>query len=203
MNGCSFSGTSRTGGCRSSAGFGLDRTWGIGDEIDIDLKEEPDFFEKSMFKDGRLDFRIGDGGEMGMGREILGKVKDLRADEGVAGALTEVGKGIGEAVIVCERCSKGGWLWSAIIRGATGVSFVVENTKEGDLEDEDGVTRDSAEEDNGGEGLRANIFLLLSTSGSDTSEAEVSSWSDGESGEAMSGGEFMLSDESEAWAYIV
>ena len=172
----------------------------MGAEIDIDFKEEPDFFEKSMFKDGRLDLRIGDGDEVGMGKEILGKVKDLRVDEGVAGALTEVGKGMGEAVMVRERCSNGGWLWSAIIRGATGVSFVAENTKEGDLEDVDGVTRDSAEEDNGGEGLRANAFPLLSTSGNDTSEAEVSSWSDGESGEAMPGGEFMLSNESEAWA---
>ena len=35
----------------------------------------------------------------------------------------------------------------------------------------------------------------MSTSGNDTSEAEVSSWSDGESAETISGGEFMLSEE--------
>ena len=185
----------------SGVDFGLGWTWGIGDEIDIDLKEEPDFFEKSIFKDGRLDLpRSGDEEDGEMGKEILEKVKDLRIDEGVAGALTEVGKGMGEAVIVCGSCSKGGWLWSAIIRGATGVSFVLENTKEGGLEDVDGVTKDSAEEDNGGEDLRTNAFPLLSTSGSDTSEAEVSSWSDEESGDTMSGGELMLNNESEAWA---
>ena len=39
---------------------------------------------------------------------ILGKVKDLRLDEGVAGALSEVGKGMGEGAIVCGGCSKGG-----------------------------------------------------------------------------------------------
>ena len=54
------------------------------------------------------------------------------------------------------------------------MSFVVENTKEGGLEDVDGVTRDSAEEDNGREGLRVSTSSL-STSGNDTSEAEVSS----------------------------
>jgi hypothetical protein len=43
-----------------------------------------------------------------MGREILGKVKDLRIDEGVAGALTEVGKGMGEVAMVCGIFSKGG-----------------------------------------------------------------------------------------------
>jgi len=50
----------------------------MGDEIDIDLREEPDFLEKSKFKDGRLDLlRVGDGeDEMGKGR--LGKVRDLR-----------------------------------------------------------------------------------------------------------------------------
>ena len=131
------------------------------------------------------------------GKEILGKVKDLRADEGVAGALNEVGKGMGEVAIVCGSCSKGGWLWSAIIGGAKGVSFAAENTKEGGLEDVDGVTRDSAEEDNGREGLRMRTFSLLSTSGIDTSEAEASSWSDEESGETISGGELMLSSESE------
>ena len=36
---------------------------------------------------------------------------------------------------------------------------------------------------------------FMSTSGNDTSEAEVSSWSDGESAETISGGEFMLSEE--------
>ena len=81
----------------------------MGDEIDIDLREEPDFLEKSRFKDGRLDLvRIGDGDEDEMGKERLEKVRDLRIDEGVAGALTEVGKGMGEVVIVCGRCSKGG-----------------------------------------------------------------------------------------------
>jgi len=75
----------------------------------------------------------------------------------------------------------------------------VENTKEGGLEDVDGVTRDSAEEDSGREGLRVSVSSL-STSGNDTSEAEVSSWSDEESGEAISGGEFMLRSESEACA---
>jgi len=55
------------------------------------------------------------------------------------------------------------------------VSFAVENTKEGGFEDVEGVTRDSAEEDNGREGLRVSASPLLSTSGSDTSEAEVSS----------------------------
>ena len=133
-----------------------------------------------------------------MDKERLGKVKDLRADEGVAGALTEVGKGMGEVVMVCGECSKGGWLWSAIMTGAMGVSFAIENTKEGGLEEVDGVIRDSAEEDSGGEGLRMNASLLLRTSGSDMSEAEVSPWSDEESGETISGGELMLNNESEA-----
>lgn len=77
------------------------------------------------------------------------------------------------------------------------MSFVAENTNEGGLEEVDGVTRDSTEEDNGREGLR---MRLLSTSGNDTSEAEVSSWSDGESAEILSVGELMLNSESEAWA---
>ena len=55
------------------------------------------------------------------------------------------------------------------------MSFAVENTNEGGLEEVDGVTRDSTEEDNGGEGLRMSLFSLLNTSGNDTSEAEVSS----------------------------
>ena len=77
----------------------------MGDEIDMDLKEEPDFFEKRRFRDGRLDIlRTGDWDE----GEILGKVKDLRADEGVAGALTEVGKGMGEVMMVRGCCSKSG-----------------------------------------------------------------------------------------------
>ena len=77
--------------------------------MEIDLKEEPDFLEKSRVKDGRLDLlRAGDGGEGVAGKEILGKVKDLRTDEGVAGALSEVGKGIGEVVIVDRSCSNGG-----------------------------------------------------------------------------------------------
>lgn len=80
------------------------------------------------------------------------------------------------------------------------MSFVVENTNEGGLEEVDGVTRDSAEEDNGGEGLRVSLFSLLSTSWNDTSEAEVSSWRDGESVETISGGELMLDNESEACA---
>ena len=172
----------------------------MGDEIDIDLKEEPDFLAKSRFKDGRLDLlRIDDCEEGEMGKEILEKVRDLRVDEGVAGALTEVGKGMGEWVIVCGRCSKGGWVWSAIIGGARGVSFVTENTKEGGLEDVDGVIRDSAEEDNRREGLRVSLLSPLSTSGSDTSEAEMSSWNDEESVEVMSCGEFTLGNESEAW----
>lgn len=80
----------------------------MGEEIEIDLKEEPDFFEKSKFKDGRLDLlRAGDGEEGVAGKERLGKVKDLRIDEGVAGALAEVGKGMGEVAIVCASCSKG------------------------------------------------------------------------------------------------
>lgn len=82
------------------------------------------------------------------------------------------------------------------------MSFVAENTKEGGLEDVEGVTRDSAEEDNGREGLRVSVFSP-STSGNDTSEAEVSSWSDEESVEVISGGEFMLSNESEACTKIV
>ena len=173
----------------------------MGDEIDMDLKEEPDFFEKRRFKDGRLDnLRIGDWDEGEMGNEILGKVKDLRVDEGVAGALTEVGKGMGEVVILRGRWSNSGWLWSAIITGAKGVSFATVNTKEGGLEDVEGVARDSAEEDNGGEGLRMNASPPLSTSGNDASEAEASSGSDEESGEDIPGGELMLRDESEAWA---
>lgn len=81
----------------------------MGEEIDIDLKEEPDFLEKSRFKDGRLDLlRAGDGDEGVVGKTRLGNVKDLRIDEGVAGALTEVGKGMGEVLIVCGRDSKGG-----------------------------------------------------------------------------------------------
>ena len=80
------------------------------------------------------------------------------------------------------------------------MSFAAVNTKEGGLEDVDGVARDSAEEDSGGEGLRMNTSPPLSTSGNDVSEAEASSGSDEESGEDMSGGELMLSDESEAWA---
>jgi len=76
--------------------------------MESDLKEEPDFLENSRFKDGRLDLlRAGDEGEGVAGKEILWKVKDLRADEGVAGALSEVGKGIGEVVIV-GSCSNGG-----------------------------------------------------------------------------------------------
>lgn len=81
-----------------------------------------------------------------------------------------------------------------------GVSFAAENTKEGGLEDVDGVTSDSAEEDSGGEDLRVNTFPPLSTSRNDTSEAEASSASDEESGETISGGELMLNNESEAWA---
>lgn len=80
------------------------------------------------------------------------------------------------------------------------MSFAAENTNEGGLDEVDGVTSDSAEEDNGREGLRVSLFSLLSTSGSDTSEADVSSWSDGESVEIISGGELMLSNESEACA---
>ena len=81
----------------------------MGDEIDKDLNEEPDFFEKRRFKDGRLDnLRTGDWDEGEMGNEILGKVKDLRVDDGVAGALTEVGKGMGEVVSLRGRCSKSG-----------------------------------------------------------------------------------------------
>jgi hypothetical protein len=80
------------------------------------------------------------------------------------------------------------------------VSFAAENTKEGGLDDVDGVTRDSAEEDNGGEGSRASLSSLLSTSGNDISEAEVLSRSDRESAEIISGGELMLRDESEACA---
>ena len=81
----------------------------MGDEIDMDLKEEPDFFEKRRFRDGRLVIlRTGDWDEGEMGKEILGNVKDLRADEGVAGALTEVGKGMGEVVMVRGSCSKSG-----------------------------------------------------------------------------------------------
>lgn len=74
----------------------------MGDEIDIDLREEPDFLEKSRFKDF---LRVGDGDEDVRGKEILENVRDLRIDEGVAGALAEVGKGMGEAMIVCARCS--------------------------------------------------------------------------------------------------
>jgi hypothetical protein len=81
----------------------------MGEEIDIDLREEPDFLEKSRFKDGRLDLlRAGDGDEGVAEKGILGKLRDLRLDEGVAGALAEVGKGIGEVAIVCRGCSKGG-----------------------------------------------------------------------------------------------
>jgi len=88
-----------------------------------------------------------------------------------------------------------------MITGVMGVSFAAVNTKEGGLEDVDGVARDSAEEDNGGEGLRMNVPPLLSTSGNDASEGEVSSWSDEEdSGEDISGGELTLNDESEARA---
>ena len=43
-----------------------------------------------------------------------------------------------------------------MITGVMGVSFAAVNTKEGGLEDVDGVARDSAEEDNGGEALRMN-----------------------------------------------
>ena len=71
------------------------------------------------------------------------------------------------------------------------------------LEDVDGVTRDSVEEDDGREGLRVNLSSLLSTSGNNTSEAEMSSWSNGESAEIVPGEEFMLSEESEACAYTV
>ena len=81
----------------------------MGEEIDIDLKEEPDFLEKSRFKDGRLDLlRAGDGDEDVVGKTRLGNVKDLRIDEGVTGALAEVGMGMGEVLIVCGRNSKGG-----------------------------------------------------------------------------------------------
>lgn len=76
----------------------------MGEEMEIDLREEPDFLEKRRFKDL---LRAGDEGEGVAGKEIFGKVKDLRADEGVAGALTEVGKGIGDVVIV-GSCSNGG-----------------------------------------------------------------------------------------------
>lgn len=77
--------------------------------MENDLKEEPDFLEKSRFRDGRLDLlRAGDGGEGVAGKEILEKVKDLRADEGVAGALSEVGKGIGEVANVVGSWSNGG-----------------------------------------------------------------------------------------------
>ena len=55
------------------------------------------------------------------------------------------------------------------------MSFATENTREGGLEEVEGVARDSAEEDNGREGLRVSVFPLLSTSWNDTSEAEVSS----------------------------
>jgi len=80
----------------------------MGDEIDIDLREEPDFLEKSRFKDGRLDLlRTCVCDEGVIGNERLGKVRDLRVDDGVAGALTEVGNGMGELVILCGRCSKG------------------------------------------------------------------------------------------------
>ena len=54
------------------------------------------------------------------------------------------------------------------------MSFTAENTNEGGLEDVDGVARDSAEEDNGREGLRVSV-LSSSMSRNDTSEAEVSS----------------------------
>ena len=79
------------------------------------------------------------------------------------------------------------------------MSFAAENTKEGGLDDVDGVTRDSAEEDNGGEGSRASLSSL-STSGNEISEAEVLSWNDGEFVEPASCGVFMLSNESEACA---
>ena len=88
-----------------------------------------------------------------------------------------------------------------MITGVMGVSFAAVNTKEGGLEDVDGVARDSAEEDKGGEAVRMNASPLLSTSGNDGSEGEVSSWSDEEeSGEDISGGELTLNDESEARA---
>lgn len=80
------------------------------------------------------------------------------------------------------------------------MSFATENTNDGGLEDVDGVTRDSAEEDSGREGLRLSLSPVLSKSGNETSEAEVSSLSDGVSVEATSGGELMLNKESEACA---
>ena len=87
-----------------------------------------------------------------------------------------------------------------MITGVMGVSFAAVNTKEGGLEDVDGVARDSAEEDNGGEALRMKASPLLSMSGNDASETEASSWSEEESVEDISGGELTLNDESEARA---
>ena len=80
----------------------------MGEEIDIELKE-PDFVEKSRFKDSRLHLlRASDGDEGAVGKARLGNGQDLRIDEGVVGALTEVGRGMGEVLIDCGRNSKGG-----------------------------------------------------------------------------------------------
>ena len=69
----------------------------MSEEIDIDLKEEPDFWEKSRFKDGRVHLLLaGDGDEGVVGKARLGNAKGLRIDEGAAGALAEVGKGWGK-----------------------------------------------------------------------------------------------------------
>ena len=43
-----------------------------------------------------------------VGKARLGNGQDLRIDEGVVGALTEVGRGMGEVLIDCGRNSKGG-----------------------------------------------------------------------------------------------
>ena len=79
----------------------------MGEEIDIELKE-PDFVEKSRFKDGRLHLLHASDGDKGVGKARLGNGQDLRIDEGVVGALTEVGRGMGEALVDCGRNSKGG-----------------------------------------------------------------------------------------------
>jgi hypothetical protein len=81
----------------------------MGDEIDVDLREEPSLLEKSGFNDGQLYLpHIGDGDKGEMGKERLWKTRDLHVDDGVAGVFTEVGMGMGEAAILHGRYSKGG-----------------------------------------------------------------------------------------------